>query len=355
MYELDSLGFGPYFAGQLHDDAAIPARIAGEHKDSYLVWSGSGERFARLAGRLIPTLADEAYPTAGDWVTLKETPAPGDTGIIDRVLARRTVLTRGAAGRATRGQVIAANIDIVFVVCGLDANFSVRRIQRYVARVRAGGASAIAVLNKADACDDVAGRVSLVERAAPGVPVIATSAMHGYGLERIAALLLPGVTATFVGSSGAGKSTLINAFLGEERLRTAEIRAQDGRGRHTTSSRRMVSLPSGGLLIDTPGMRELALPDEEGIDSVFPDIEQLALRCRFRNCTHNAEPGCAVRQAVESGELPAEMLEHYLQLTAEARANELRHDLRLQRQSERSTGRQRAKDLQVIRRLKGEK
>lgn len=353
MYELPSLGFGPYFEEQLPDDEAIPARIAGEHKHSYVVWSSAGEGFARLSGRLTRTLGDEGYPTTGDWVTLKAVATPGHTATIDRLLTRRTVLTRGAVGHQARGQVIAANVDIVFVVIGLDANYNVRRIQRYIARVRAGGAMPIVILNKTDACDDVSSCIAEVERAVPGVTIIPTSAVLAYGMGLIIGNLQTGTSATFVGSPGAGKSTLINALLGEERLRTGESRTQDGRGRHTTSHRQMVMLPSGGLLIDTPGMRELALPDEEGIGMVFPQIEELASRCRFRDCTHQSEPGCAVRQAVETGELPGDQVEHYLELTAEARASERRHNERVRRQSERAVGRQRGKDLHLIQRWKG--
>jgi ribosome biogenesis GTPase len=355
VYELDTLGFSPYFEQQLPDDRAVPARIAGEHKNGYVVWSTAGEGFARLSGRLTGALEDEGYPAVGDWVTLKSVPQADDTAIVDRLLARRTVFTRGAAGAEARGQVIAANVDIVFIVTGLDANYNVRRIQRYVARVGASGARPIAVLNKTDACDDVDNRISEVERAAAGLTVVAISAARGRGLEQLEEYLHPGVTIALVGSSGAGKSTLINRLLGEERLRTGETRADDGRGRHTTSERQMVVLPSGGLLIDTPGMRELALPDEEGIDTVFPQIEDLARRCRFSDCTHLSEPGCAVQQAVETGELPADLVEHYLQLTAEARASELRHNERVRRQSERTVGRQRAKDLRLIQRWKGER
>ena len=353
MHELYSLGFGPYFEEQLPDDGAIPARIAGEHKHGYIVWHSAGESFARLAGRLTRGLEGEAHPGVGDWVTLKSAPEPGHTAIIDRILARRTVFTRGVAGAPSGRQVVAANVDIVFIVTGLDANYNVRRIQRYLARVRASGAQPVVVLNKSDACDSVGDRIDEVAEAAPGAPVIATSATHERGLDGILELLRPGITAAFVGSSGAGKSTLINALLGEERLRTGETRADDGRGRHTTTHREMLVFPSGGLLIDTPGMRELALPDDEGLDEVFPRVEELASLCRFADCTHRSEPGCAVRQAVERGELPFEGVEHYLQLRAEARANELRLDERVRRKTDRTIGRQRAKDIHIIRRLKG--
>ncbi|MBN1151829.1 MAG: ribosome small subunit-dependent GTPase A, partial [Dehalococcoidia bacterium] len=245
------------------------------------------------------------------------------------------------------------NVDTVFIVTGLDANFNVRRIQRYAVRVHASGARPIALLNKADICEDVESRTAEVQRSVPGMPVLPLSASLRRGLEQLTEFLRPGITAAFVGSSGAGKSTLINTLLGEERLRTGESRAQDGRGRHTTSHREMVMLPSGGLLIDTPGMRELALLDQEGIGEVFSEIEELALHCRFRDCTHRSEPGCAVRRAVEHGEISTERVDYYLEMTAEARAYELRHDERMRRQSEKAIGRQRAKDMHIIRRLKG--
>ncbi len=352
MYSLTDLGFGPYFREQLCDDGAVPARIAGEYKHGYLVWFERDEGFARLSGRLMRDLHEEARPTVGDWVALKSLPVPDHTAIIEQVLARRSVFTRGAAGRATRRQVIAANVDLVFIVTGLDTNYRVHRIQRYVARVRASGAQPIAVLNKADVCDNVSERVAEVTLAIPGVQVLLTSAVLKHGLETISELLQPGITSAFVGSSGAGKSTLINAFLGEDKLATGEIRASDGRGRHTTTGRQMVVTPAGGLLIDTPGMRELALFDEEGIDSVFPDIEEMSLRCRFRDCTHQSEPGCAVRQAIDGGVLPPDRFEHYHKMQAEARNYELRLDERERRRTERAIGKQRARDLRLIYRRK---
>ena len=347
-----SRGLDPYYERQLSSGEETPARIAGEHRHGYVVWSSAGDGFARLAGRLVHTLQDEEYPAVGDWVVLRALPLPGHTSIIDRVLTRRTVLMRGAAGRQARGQVIAANIDIVFIVSGLDVDFNVRRIQRYLARVSAGGALPVIVLNKTDICDDIDSRVAEVKRVSPGTEVITTSVTSGEEMQEFTEYLRPGITAAFVGSSGAGKSTLMNVLLGETRLRTGEVRTHEHGGRHTTTHRHMLVLPSGAMLIDTPGMRELSLIDREGIDTTFSGIEELASQCRFRDCTHQSEPGCAVRHAVESGEIPSDLVEHYLALQAEARAFELRHDERARRRSERATGRQRAKDLNVIRRVK---
>jgi ribosome biogenesis GTPase len=226
----------------------------------------------------------------------------------------------------------------VFAVCGLDADFNVRRIERYLARIWAGGAQPAVVLNKADLCDEVAARCAEVEASCPGIQVYVTSALHGDGLPAVRASIRPALTAALVGSSGAGKSTLVNALLGEERMATGETRARDGRGRHVTTHRQLALLPDGGLLLDTPGMRELQLLDEDGLGAVFEDIAAIAARCRFRDCRHEAEPGCAVRAAVEAGELPAERLEHYLKLQREAQAFERRHDAQQRKQSARLWG-----------------
>lgn len=352
MYELSALGFSPFFEEQLPGSDVIPARIAAEHRGGYDVWSNTGEGFARLAGRLTRELEGEAFPGVGDWVTLKSPPGPGQPSIIDSVLSRRTVFIRGAAGRQARGQVVAANVDVVFAVCGLDADYNTRRIERYLARIWASGAKPVVVLNKADVCDNTNELVAEVEAACLGVPVLVTSALLSDGLDEIQRSVLPGITAAFVGSSGAGKSTLINALLGEEMMATRKIRARDGRGCHTTTHRQLIAFPRGGILIDTPGMRELQLFDEEGIGTVFSDIEDLSARCRFRDCSHESEPGCAVKEAIATGEIPAKRLEHYLKLEAEAHAYELRHNKRLRRQAERDVGRQMAFDADLIRRWK---
>lgn len=340
MYELYSLGFGPFFEQQLQPwdgRGVIPARIAAEHRGAYEVWSQAGAGAAQLAGRFRLEPEEAGLPGVGDWVVLKDAPGPDRTTIIDRVLARRTVFTRGAAGRQVRVQVVAANVDLVFAVCGLDADFNVRRIERYLARIWASGAQPSVILNKADICEDAGARVAEVEGHCPGVPIYVTSALRSEGVTAVRAGIHRGMTVAFVGSSGAGKSTLVNALLGEHRMPTGEVRA-DGRGCHVTTHRQLVLLPEGGLLLDTPGMRELQLVDDEGLDTVFEDIAALSGRCRFRDCRHDTEPGCAVKRAVESGSLAAERLDHYRKLEREAQAYVRRHDERLRRQSERVWG-----------------
>jgi len=357
MFRLPALGFRPFFEEQLHRPdfpAGVPARIASEHRGEYVVWSASGDGRARLAGKLRARLENDGFPAVGDWIVLREAPGPDGVAVIDGILDRRTVFTRGAAGRPGRAQVVAANIDIVFAVCGLDADYNVRRIERYLARIWASGAQPAVILNKADLCGDPAGRVAEVESRCPMVPVHATSALLSEGLEAIRASVREGMTAAFVGSSGAGKSTLINAFLGEERMATGAVRPHDGRGCHVTTHRELVLLNGGGLLVDTPGMRELQLVDEDGLDSVFDDIGTLAARCRFRDCRHDTEPGCAVVEAVKSGALSADRMEHYRKLEREAQAYERRHDEKLRRQSERVWG-QLSDEVARLRRWKGGK
>lgn len=357
MYELSALGFGPFFEQQLgsrDDGELIPARIATEHRGTYQVWCQAGAGPAELAGRLRLELAEAGMPGVGDWVLLKDTPGADRTAIIQGVLARRTVFTRGAAGRPARAQVVGANVDLVFAVCGLDADFNVRRIERYLARIWASGAQPAVILNKADVCDDVVRRVVEVERHCTAIPIYVTSALHSEGIAAVRACIGDGVTAALVGSSGAGKSTLVNALLGDERMPTGTVRARDGRGCHVTSHRQLVLLPGGGLLLDTPGMRELQLVDEEGLDTVFDDVAALAARCRFRDCRHAAEPGCAVRKAAESGALAPDRLDHYQKLEREAQAFERRHDPRLRRQAERAWG-QLSDEAARLRRWKGGK
>lgn len=353
MHDLPALGFGPFFEQQLRAQLQIdrdrqlliPARIAAEHRGLYEVWTAAGEGTARLTGRLRRESShtestDVGTPCTGDWVLLAEEPGPGRTVVIRRVLARRTAFTRGAAGRASREQVVAANVDVVFAVQGLDQDVSVHRVQRYVARIWASGAQPVVVLSKADlrVAEDLASCVAQVASECPGVPVHVVTIAQPESTEPLRALLTPGTTAALVGMSGAGKSTLVNAILGEERMRTGAVRPDDARGRHVTTHRQLVLLPGGGLLLDTPGMRELQLAGAEGLDAVFDDIGALAAQCRFKDCRHDTEPGCAVRTAVEDGTLDAGRFEHHRLLEREAEAFERRHDVRLRRQAERVWG-----------------
>lgn len=353
MFDLAALGFDDFFARQLSGDE-VPARVAADHRGAYEVWAASGAGWAKLAGRFRQRSADATMPVAGDWVALRARPESKRTTVIERVLDRRTVFTRGAAGRQARSQVVAANVDLVFAVCGLDADFNPRRIERYLARVWASGARPMVVLNKADLCADAPARIAEVETHAPGVPIHVISALHGDGLAPLRACVAGGATVALVGSSGAGKSTLVNALLGDARMRTGEVRESDGRGRHVTSHRQLVVLPTGGLLLDTPGMRELELVDDGGLGEVFADVVTFAGRCRFRDCRHEAEPGCAVVAAVAAGELDPGRLEHHRKLEREARANELRHDVHRRRQAERVWG-QLADEVARLREWKGGK
>lgn len=355
--DLSALGFGPFFEQQLEAAAGREvnvARISAEHRGAYEVWSRTGSGPARLAGRLRLDHAETGLPGVGDWVVLRDAPRRDGVTVIDRVLARRTVFTRGAAGREARAQVVAANVDVVFAVCGLDEDFNLRRIERYLARIWASGARPSVILNKADLCEDTDARVAEVESHCSHAPIYVTSAIYSEGLAAVRASIAPGMTVAFVGSSGAGKSTLVNALLGEDRMPTGEVRDRDGRGCHVTTHRQLVLLPGGGLLLDTPGMRELQLVDEGGLDVVFADVAALAARCRYRDCRHDAEPGCAVRAAAESGHLAPDRLEHYRKLEEEALAYERRHDARLRRQAGRTWG-QLHDEVAALRRWKGGK
>jgi ribosome biogenesis GTPase len=353
--DLPTLGWDSSFEEQWLRETVpgqVPARIAAEHRGAYEAWSAGGSSWARVAGRLRQDL--ETLPGVGDWVALDAHPRAGQRAVIQRVLERRTAFMRGASGRKVRAQVVAANVDVVFVVCGLDEDFNVRRIERYIARVWASGALPLVVLSKADLVPDAGARVTEVASNAPGVEVLAISALQGAGLDRLREHLAPGRTVALVGSSGAGKSTLVNVLLGEERMATGAVRTRDGRGQHVTSHRQLVLLPAGGLLLDTPGMRELQLLDEAGLEAAFDDVAALARRCRFTDCSHSAEPGCAVRGAVEAGEVEPDRLAHFLQLGREARAYERRHDARLSRVDERAWGRLMVEAHRQMRRKRGE-
>jgi len=301
---------------------AVPARVIEQHRSGYVVADAPG---AALKAESLPEWQRPRFPAherpaVGDWVLLEG--AASKRRRIVALLPRHTGIKRGAAGEHYHQQVIAANVDTVFIVCGLDADFNPRRIERYLLLVGGGGAQPVVVLTKADRTGHAADAVeALADVAAQGVPVLAVNAKDPASVAQLSPWLSAGHTAVLVGSSGAGKSTLTNTLLGDERMKTGEVRESDSRGRHTTTFRALIPLPSGACLIDTPGMRELKPTGEEDLaDGGFADIEALAAQCRFRDCSHQREPGCAVRAAIERGELDEGRFLNYLKLRDEVAA-----------------------------------
>ena len=329
---LSALGWGFFF--QVHFEAlglpdAEPARVVSESRGAFRVCGQHGETAGTVAGRLRFHAGEEQrYPAVGDWVAVRRLPDE-DRAVIQAVLPRRSRFSRKAPGPRTEEQMVAANVDTVFVVSGLDGGraFNVRRIERYLTLAWGSGAVPVVLLNKADLCPDVDGYVRRAEDAAPGVPVFPVSATRRTGLDPVRGYLAGGSTAAFLGSSGVGKSALINALLGEEKLPTGEIRGRDHTGRHTTTRRQLLLLPGGGIVIDTPGMRELQLwAGEDDLDGAFRDIEELAQGCRFSDCRHAAETGCAVKAAIEGGALDPARLASYRKLQKEIRYTALKEE-----------------------------
>lgn len=292
------------------------ARISVQHKELYMVITEYGELRAELAGRLqFLGSGNGDYPAVGDWVMVDRLDNDGGHAIIQQRLRRSSVLTRRAAGTAHDSQVIAANIDVVFICMALNHDYNLRRLERYLSLVWDSGAKPVVVLTKSDLCAGLSSRLSEVSSVAIGVDVLVTTAREEAGYAGISPYLSAGTTVAFIGSSGVGKSTLINCLLGREALATGDIRADD-RGRHTTTHRQLLLVPGGGIVIDTPGMRELQLESADLAVS-FADIEELAGHCRFRDCAHDREPGCAVQAAVREGILSAGRLQNYVKLQHE--------------------------------------
>ena len=293
-------------------NSLVPARVVAEHRSLYLVAGDRGERSAVVAGRLRhDDDTTDARPAVGDWVALDAAGA-----VIRAVLPRRTAFVRRAAGRATRPQVVAANVDVAAIVAPLSEALNARWVERFVAVAWESGAVPLVVLTKADLCDEPEDAIAALRPSVPGVDVVAVSASAGM-LDPLRAHLVPGRTLVLLGKSGAGKSTLVNALLGHERMATRDVR-DDGKGRHTTTHRELVPLDGGALLVDTPGMRELALwGGDGGVEATYADVEALAAECRFRDCAHDGEPGCAVADAVAAGALGADRLEAWRKLRRE--------------------------------------
>jgi ribosome biogenesis GTPase / thiamine phosphate phosphatase len=320
VHDLTALGWDDALAEQFEPYARtglVPGRVAVQHRGAYDVLTADGDLRCDVAGRLYEDAANPAdLPAVGDWVAVAPR-ADERAGTVQAVLPRRTKFSRKTAWQASEEQVLAANVDVVLIVSSLNEDMNLRRLERYLTLAWESGARPVLVLTKADLSDDVAATVSEVESVAFGAPVLAVSNVTQEGLDELRSYLRPGVTAALLGSSGVGKSTLVNTLAGEELLETREIR-DDGKGRHTTTRRELVQLPGGGLVIDTPGMREVQLwIADDGLEEAFEDVTELFGQCRFSDCAHQSEPGCAVKDALANGTLSPERWDSYLKLQRE--------------------------------------
>jgi ribosome biogenesis GTPase len=319
--KLEDYGWTPYFAHSL-EAASLAAHRIGRvflaSRDIYSLYTETGDIETQLSGRF--RYAETEWPVVGDWVLFHDR-------LIAAVLPRRTRFSRRQPGARTAEQVLAANVDVVFLVSGLDRDFNPRRIERALVLAHESGASPVIVLNKADLCRDPSGAVAAMQAVAPGVPVIVTNGVAREGLAQISTTMRRGQTAALIGSSGVGKSTLINALMGHERQRVHEVRDADSRGRHTTTHRELILLPEGWLIMDLPGLRELQLwAGEEGLGRAFVEIDQLAAGCRFRDCRHEGEPGCAVARALEEETLDPTRFRNFTKMRREAEHLEREQD-----------------------------
>ncbi|MEW6736115.1 MAG: ribosome small subunit-dependent GTPase A [Acidobacteriota bacterium] len=330
--DLASLGWNQFFAKHFEPYASEhyrAGRIALEQKSSYRVYTEEGELWAEISGRMRhQAISRVDLPAVGDWVVLSIR-IDEQRATIHQVLPRKSKFSRKVKEKRTVEQIVAANIDTLFLVVGLDNDFNLRRIERYLILAWESGARPIILLNKADLCRELDARMAAVESVAAGVPICLLSAANNEGLEALGEFIKAGETISLVGSSGVGKSTIINCLLGKQYQRVQEVREHDHRGKHTTSYRELILLPSGGLIIDTPGMRELQLwTSEKGFQDAFDEIETLNRSCRFRNCQHQDEPGCAIKESLEDGSLDIERFNNYQKLQRELHYLQIRQDQR---------------------------
>jgi len=328
---LTNLGWTPTLDEAFAPHAAeglVPARVSVAYGATFRVMTPEGDYLADITGRMRHEAQGRRdLPAVGDWVAVKPTTIAGGRATIQAILPRTSIFSRKAAGTDTTEQILATNVDTALLMTAFDQDLNLRRIERYLALTWESGAAPVILVNKSDLSDKVESLRAGVDAIALGVPVLAISAKQNEGLDALAPYLLPGKTLVVLGSSGVGKSTLINRLMGEERFRTNEVREDDHRGRHTTTHRELVVLPSGAILIDTPGMRELQLwSAEAGVGEAFDDITLLAAGCYFADCRHDTEPKCAVKQAIEAGTLAAERLANFHKLGAEQTALAARQD-----------------------------
>ena len=329
-YDLNELGWTPALAAAfaaLGEADLIPARVAAQHRDRYVLYVEAGETGAVPSGRLRHEEGPGGFPAVGDWVAARPSP---DMALIEKVLPRRGAFARSSADpnrpdAAARAEVVAANADLVLIVTSAHLDLNFRRLERYLAAGWESGAEPVVVLTKIDLAPDPDRLIELIVAIAPGARVVGVCNPTGEGVEKVRAMIGRGCTATLLGSSGVGKSTLVNRLLGEDRQAISDVR-EDGRGRHTTTRRELILLPGGGMVLDTPGMRLFTPPSDAGLDAAFADIETLAEHCRFGDCRHQDEPGCAVRAAVEAGVLAVDRLEGFHKLRRELEHHERRED-----------------------------
>ena len=345
---LSDLGWSDFFEKHFQpyqNRGFIPGRVSREHKNLYSILCTHGETVARVAGTYrFRTRSTADYPATGDWVALSMQNIT-DPAIIHNLLPRRTYLSRKVAWTRTEEQILAANIDIAFLISGMDDEFNIQRIERYITMCYNRNLRPVIILNKQDLCEDIEDRIHEIESIAFDIPVHPISALTNAGIENLRPYLTAGTSAVCLGSSGVGKSTIINRLLGEKRLLVGSISASTNKGKHVTVQRELLPLSSGGLIIDTPGLRELQLwGDEDDVNDAFRDIEQLSRHCRFRDCQHKKEPGCAVKRAIHEGQLKIERYKNYLKLQRELRF------LNIRRRQKRDYNRRKFDNREVTRR-----
>ncbi|KIL52582.1 GTPase RsgA [Jeotgalibacillus alimentarius] len=331
MNTLTKLGWNNDWQEKAGSSDLTPARIITEYKNLYKIQTDTSIYLAEVTGKFRhQATVREDFPAVGDWVMVS-TPSGEGHAMIQRILERTSKFSRKAAGDLTNEQIVAANIDIAFLVMSLNHDFNLRRLERYLIAAWESGANPVVVLSKADLCDNSDEKAEEAASAAMGVPVLVTSAYNGTGLDELNSHIDEGMTVAVMGSSGVGKSSIINALIGENKMLVNDIREDDSKGKHTTTHRELIMLPDKGVIIDTPGMRELQLWESDSrITHGFQDVEALAEHCQFRDCQHETEPGCAIRQAIEDGELEQERYHSYVKLQKELAYIERKTDMREQ-------------------------